>query len=169
MSLCNGRVLLWWRARLFCSFVILIGLTATAWTTPITTYPYLGISRTTDSFTLPAPADQTAGSGLGSHTANVNVISIDLGAPGLCYKLCPDDGAAAGETLTQTTLSYLIQENAQLAVNAHFFNFTTNAAVNTTLTGFAASNGTVYSAFEAAPLANTLLPYALTADAPGIN
>jgi exopolysaccharide biosynthesis protein len=169
MSLCNGRVLLWWRPQLFCSIAILISLTATAWASPITMFPYLGISRTTDSFTLPAPADQTSGSGLGPHTANVNVISIDLGAPGIGFKLSPDNGAAPGETLTQTTLSYLVQENAQLAVNAHFFNFTTNAAVNTTLTGFAASNGTVYSAFEAAPLANALLPYALTADAPGIN
>jgi exopolysaccharide biosynthesis protein len=169
MSLDNGQMLLWWRPQLFCSIVILISLTTTAWANPITTYPYLGISRTTDSFTLPAPADQTNGSGLRPHSANVNVISIDLRAPGIGFKLSPDNGAAPGETQTQTTLSYLVQENAQLAVNVHFFNFTTNAQVNTTLTGFAASNGTVYSAFEAAPLADALLPYALTADAPGIN
>src|SRR5262249_38712160 len=71
--------------------------------------------------------------------------------------------------LTQTTVAFLSQENAQLAVNAHFFNFTANSAVNTTVTGFAASNGVVYSAFEPAPLSNALLPYALTANAPGIN
>jgi exopolysaccharide biosynthesis protein len=94
---------------------------------------------------------------------------IDLRAPGLVFKLSPDNGDAPGEALTRTTLSYLTQENAQLAVNAHFFDFTTNGSVNTTLTGFAASNGTVYSAFEAAPLTNALLPYALTADSPGIN
>src|SRR5215831_9307645 len=119
MSLYNAQLLLKWRPQLFCSIVILIGLNATAWTTPITTYPYLGISRTTDSFTLPAPADQTSGSGLGPHTANLNVISIDLRAPGIGFKLSPDNGAAPGETLTQTTLSYLAQENAQLAVNVH--------------------------------------------------
>ena len=97
------------------------------------------------------------------------MIIIDLKAPGIGFKLSPDNGGAPGETLTQTTLAYLSQENAQLAVNVHFFNFTTNSAVNTTLTGFAASNGTVYSAFEAAPLSNALLPYALTANAPAIN
>ncbi len=133
------------------------------------TQPYLGITRITDTLSLSAPLDQTPGAGLGSHVAKINLVKIDLTAPGIGFKLSPDNGAAAGETLTQTTLSYMTQERAQLAVNAHFFNFTTNAAVNTTLTGFAASNGTVFSAFEAAPLANTLLPYALTADAPGLN
>lgn len=136
---------------------------------PITTTPYLGITRITDTLSLAAPANQTPGSGLGAHTAKINLLKIDLTAPGLSFKLSPDNGPAAGETLTQTTLSFMSQENAQLAVNAHFFNFTTNAAVNTTLTGFAASNGTVYSPFEPAPLANTLLPYALTADSPALN
>src|SRR4029077_10326645 len=113
--------------------------------------------------------DQTPGSRRGKKMRSTKVISTVVRAPGIGFKLSPDNGVAPGETLTQTTLSFLSQENAQLAVNAHFFNFTTNAAVNTTLTGFAASNGTVYSAFEAAPLANALLPYALTANAPGIN
>ena len=149
--------------------VILVAHVAPISATPVETHPYLGITRFIDSIVLPAPADQTAGSGLGAHTAHINVITIDLTAPDLAFKLSPDNGAAPDEALTKTTLSYLSQENAQLAVNAHFFNFTTNAAVNTTLTGFAASNGTVYSAFEAAPLANALLPYALTANAPGIN
>jgi hypothetical protein len=133
------------------------------------TQPYLGITRITDSITLAAPADQTPGTGLGIHVANINLVKIDLTAPGIAFKLSPDNGAATGEVLTQTTLSFMTQERAQLAVNAHFFNFTSNAAVNTTVTGFAASNGTVFSAFEAAPLANALLPYALTADAPALN
>lgn len=144
-------------------------VSAPAWASPITTTPYLGVTRITDSLSLPAPADQTPGSGLGAHTANVNLVIIDLLAPGISFKVSGDNGPAAGETLTQTTLAFMSQENAQLAVNAHFFNFTSNTAVNTTLTGFAASNGTVYSAFEAAPLANTLLPYALTANSPALN
>jgi exopolysaccharide biosynthesis protein len=148
---------------------IVTGAGAPALATPVTTFPFLGITRITDTLSLPAPADQTPGSGLGAHTAKVNVVIIDLTAPGVGFKVSPDNGAAAGETTTQTTLAYLAQEHAQLAVNAEFFNFTVNAAVSTTLTGFAASNGTVYSAFEAAPLSNALLPYALTANAPGIN
>jgi hypothetical protein len=148
---------------------ILVAHVAPARATPIAVTPYSGITLISDSLALGAPADQTPGSGLGPHIANVNVVIVDLTAPGIGFKVSPDNGAAVGETRTQTTLAFLSQENAQLAVNAHFFNFTTNTAVNTTLTGFAASNGTVYSEFEAAPLANSLLPYALTANAPGIN
>jgi len=133
------------------------------------TQPWLGITRTTDTVMLAAPSDQTPNTGLGAHVANINLVEIDLTAPGIAFKVSADNGAATGEVLTQTTLSFMQQERAQLAVNAHFFNFTSNAAVNTTVTGFAASNGTVFSAFEAAPLANALLPYALTADAPALN
>jgi exopolysaccharide biosynthesis protein len=148
---------------------VLLGAAGAAGATQTVTQPYLGITRITDTISLSAPLDQTAGTGLGSHVAKINLLKIDLSARGIGFKLSPDNGAAAGETLTQTTLSFMTQEGAQLAVNAHFFNFTTNAAVNSTVTGFAASNGTVFSAFEAAPLANTLLPYALTADSPGLN
>lgn len=157
----------WLRSVL--AVVICLSAVETVWASPITLFPYLGITIIKDSLALPAPVDQTAGTGLGAHTANVNIVKIDLTAPGIHFKVSPDNGPAAGETTTQTTLAFMSQENAQLAVNAHFFNFTTNAAVTTTLTGFAASNGTVYSAFEAAPLANTLLPYALTANAPALN
>jgi exopolysaccharide biosynthesis protein len=160
------------RALLFQFFHVpaaLILMTATVCAESLVFTPYVGITRITDSLTLPAPADQTPGSGLGTHTANINVIKIDLTAPGIGFKVSPGNGDSPGEALTRTTLQFLSQENAQLAVNLHFFDFTTNSAVNTTLTGFAASNGTVYSLFEAAPLANSLLPYALTADAPAIN
>jgi exopolysaccharide biosynthesis protein len=136
---------------------------------PFVLNPYIGITRIIDSITLPAPVDQTAGTGLGSHRANINVVEIDLTAPGIRFKVSPDNGPDSGEVLTQTTLAFMTQEHAQLAVNAHFFNFTVNSAVHTTLTGFAASEGTVFSAFEAAPLANALLPYALTANSPALN
>jgi hypothetical protein len=151
------------------ALVLLIGVQTGADAARTVTQPYLGVTRITETLTLGAPADQTPGTGLGTHTANINLIRIDLTAPGIRFMLSPDNGAAAGEVTTQRTLSFMSQVNAQLAANAHFFNFTTNSAVNTTLTGFAASNGTVYSSFEAAPLANSLLPYALTANAPGIN
>jgi Phosphodiester glycosidase len=159
------------RASLRCCLivaVILIFVTAPVWAETVTN-PYLGITLIKDSVVLPAPADQSSGAGLGVHTANINVVQIDLKAPGLGFKLSPGNGNAPGEALTQTTLQYLTQESAQLAVNAHFFNFTVNAPVNTTLTGFAASNGTVYSEFEPAPLPDALLPYALTANSPGFN
>lgn len=151
------------------ALVLLFGIEAGADAAQTVTQPYLGITRIAETLTLGAPVDQTPGAGLGTHTAKINLIKIDLTAPGIGFVLSPDNGAAAGEATTQRTLSFMSQVNAQLAVNAHFFNSTTNSAVSTTLTGFAASNGTVYSPFEAAPLANSLLPYALTANAPGIN
>lgn len=156
---------------LSCSIVVVSILGApTAIAAQEITHPYLGITRIKDSLSLPSPSDQTPGSNLGAHVANINLVKIDLQAPGLGFKLSPDNGAAAGETTTQRTLDFLKKENAQLAVNVHFFSLTNaNAAVSTTLTGFAASNGTVYSAFEPAPLPNGLLPYALTANSPGIN
>jgi len=148
----------------------LLGCAGAAFAAPTVTTPYLGVTRTTDTLSLAAPVDQTSGTGLGAHVAKVNLLRIDLTAPGIGFKVSPDNGPAAGETRTQTTLGFMKQEKAQLAVNAHFFNLTNaNAAVNTTLTGFAATNGTVYSSFEPAPLANALLPYALTANSPALN
>lgn len=143
-----------------------------AFAAPVVSTPYLGITRISESLTLAAPADQTGqfGVNLGAHTANINLVKIDLDAPGLRFKVSPGNALAANETVTQRTLAFMTQENAQLAVNAHFFNLTNaNAAVATNVTGFAASEGTVYSPFEAAPLPNTLLPYALTADSPALN
>ena len=82
--------------------------------TPISFTPYLGVTITKDSLSLPAPVDQTPGSNLGAHTANVHVVQIDLTAPGLGFKVSPDNGALPLETRTQTTLQYLTQQNAQL-------------------------------------------------------
>lgn len=143
-----------------------------AFAAPVVSNPYLGITRITDTLTLSAPTDQTGlfGVALGAHTANINLVKIDLDAPGLRFKVSPGNALAPNETVTQRTLAFMAQENAQLAVNAHFFSLTNaNAAVATNLTGFAASDGVVYSPFEAAPLPNGLLPYALTADSPALN
>lgn len=123
-----------------------------------TTNLWSDVTRITQSLAMAAPVDQTPGSGLLAHKANVDVVKIGLTAPGIAFKLSPDNGAAAGETTTQRTLAFMSQEGEQLGVNTHFFNFISNAEASTTLTGFAASNGTVVSAFEPAPLANSLLP-----------
>jgi exopolysaccharide biosynthesis protein len=163
-----SRPAAWVRAMLA---VVAFG-TGIASAAPVVTHPYLGITRITDTLNLSAPADQTFqfGVNLGAHVANINLVKIDLDAPGLSFKVSPGNGTAPNETVTQRTLGFMAQENAQLAVNAHFFTLTNaNAAVGTTLTGFAASNGTVYSPFEPAPLPNALLPYALTAGSPALN
>ena len=49
----------------------------------------------------------------------MHVVEIDLAAPGIAFKLSPPGGTL--ETVRQTTLEYLLQEGAQIAINAHYF------------------------------------------------
>jgi hypothetical protein len=69
--------------------MILLTPVAPASASPILSLPYLGITRTTDSLALPAPGDQTPGSGLGAHTATINLVAIDLTAPGIGFMVSP--------------------------------------------------------------------------------
>ena len=93
---------------------------------------------------------------------NLHVIEVDLTAPGIAFKLTPPSGTL--ETVRQTTLDFLKQEHAQVAVNGHFFLPFPSANTEADVIGFAASNGTVYSAFEA-----PVQSYAIVANAPAIN
>ena len=77
----------------------------------------------------------------------MHVAKIDLAAPGISFKLSPPGGKL--ETVRQTTLDFLLQEQAQIAINAHYFLPWPSSNPEALLVGFAASNGTVYSAFEA--------------------
>jgi exopolysaccharide biosynthesis protein len=92
----------------------------------------------------------------------IHIVKIDLRAPGIAFKLTPRGGAL--ETVRQTTLDFLKQEHAQVAINAHFFlPFpSTNTAAD--VIGLAASDGTVYSAFE-----TPAQSYAIVDHAPAIN
>jgi exopolysaccharide biosynthesis protein len=84
-----------------------------------------------------------------------------LTAPGIRFKLTPPSGAR--ETVRQTTLEFLVQERAQLAVNAHFFVPFPSEERESWLVGFAASEGNVYSKFE-----QPAQSYAIAANAPAI-
>lgn len=92
----------------------------------------------------------------------MHVVTIDLTAPGIRVKLTPPGGPR--ETIRQTTLQFLEEERAQVAVNAHFFLPFPSANPFASLIGLAASDGTVYSAFETAEQS-----YALVANAPALN
>ena len=48
----------------------------------------------------------------------MHIVQIDLSAPGLRFKLSPPSGGR--EVVRQTTLDYLAQEGAQVAINAHY-------------------------------------------------
>ena len=93
---------------------------------------------------------------------NIHVVEIDLTAPGIAFKLTPPSGRL--ETIRQTTLDFLKQEHAQVAINAHFFLPFPSKTAEANLVGFAASHGTVYSAFESPAQA-----YAIVPNAPSIN
>lgn len=92
----------------------------------------------------------------------MRVAQIDLRTPGLRFKVSPPAGDR--EVVRQTTLEFLKGERAQLAINAHFFLPFPSADRTAWVIGLGASEGRVFSAFEAPQQR-----YALVVDAPAIN
>jgi exopolysaccharide biosynthesis protein len=113
------------------------------------THPFSGITYVDRAETEPRPI-------------HMHVVQIDLTAPGLRFKLTGPGGSR--ETIRQTTLEFLAQEHAQVAINAHFFLPFPSPDPEAWLVGIAASDGHVYSAFETPEQSFALLP-----DAPGLN
>ena len=113
------------------------------------TYPFLGVTHITRTEISP-------------RNIKVHVVKIDLTAPWISFRLTSPGGTR--ETVRQTTLEYIVQERAQIGVNAHFFLPFPSTDLNAALIGIAASSGNVYSGFEL-PAQN----YALVKDAPGLN
>jgi hypothetical protein len=113
------------------------------------TTPFLGVTY----------IDRTESSPRAIH---LHVVQIDLGAPGIRFKLSPHAGPL--EVVRQTTLEFLKQEHAQVAINAHFFYPWPTTEANSQVLGIAASDGAIYSAFETPVQSFALLP-----NAPGVN
>ena len=111
--------------------------------------PYLGITLITRTETTPRPE-------------TMHIAEIDLTAPGIGFQFTPPGGSL--ETVRQTTLDYLNQQHAQLAINGMFFLPFPSTDPNAMLVGFAASNGNVYSSFEA-----PVQSYAIVTNSPGLN
>src|SRR5690348_2301612 len=111
--------------------------------------PYAGITLITRTETAPRPE-------------TMHIAEIDLTAPGIGFLFTPPGGPL--ETVRQTTLDYLNQQHAQLAINGEFFLPFPSTDPNAMLVGFAASNGNVYSSFEA-----PVQSYAIVTNAPAVN
>lgn len=111
--------------------------------------PFLGVTHITRVETSP-------------RDVRMHIVMIDLAAPGLRVKVTPPGGPR--ETIRQTTLQFLEEERAQVAVNAHFFLPFPSANPFASLIGLAASNGSVYSAFEVPEQS-----YAIVSRAPALN
>lgn len=115
------------------------------------TSPYKGITYTTRLAEV-----------VGTRTVNMRILEIDLGAPGIGFKLTPAGGNL--DTVRQSTLGFLEQEQAQFAVNAAFFLPFPAAQSDANLVGFFASQGAVVSGFE-----TPVQSYAIVTNAPAIN
>jgi Phosphodiester glycosidase len=112
-------------------------------------HPFLGVTHITRTETSP-------------RAVTMHIVRIDLTIPGLQFRLTAPGGTR--ETVRQTTLAFLNAQQAQVALNGHFFLPFPSADLNAMVIGLAASDGSVYSAFEV-----PVQSYALVTDAPAIN
>ncbi len=112
------------------------------------TRPFLGVTLTERTFTSPRPA-------------RMLVAQVDLSAPGIRVTVSPPGGTR--EAVRETTLDFLTRQGAQLAVNGHFFLPFPSDEADAWTVGLAASEGRIYSAFEAATQS-----FAILAEAPAL-
>ena len=94
--------------RSFCVGILFVaalcfGLGAPAGATTITTTPFVGVTLHQRVETSPRPL-------------KINVLEIDLTAPGLAFRVTPSNGADPEETTRQTTRNFMTQQGAQLAI-----------------------------------------------------
>ena len=116
----------------------------------ILSHPFRGITLIRRTESKPRPV-------------TIHLARIDLTAPGISFELTkPSHGAR--ETRRQTTLEFLEERHAQLAINAHFFLPFPSNDPDSDLIGLAASGGEVYSRFETPEQS-----YAIVAGAPALN
>jgi hypothetical protein len=121
-----------------------------------TTYPYEGVTKIDSVVTSP-------------REDSIHVVEINLAAPGIHFELSPatppNPPQSGDVTTVQKTLSYMSSVGAQFAINTEFFVNPPDANNATPLWGFAASDGNVYSPFQAT---NENM-YAIVPKAPAIN
>jgi hypothetical protein len=122
----------------------------------VVSQPFAGITHICRTETLPRPV-------------TMHIVEIDLAAPGISFKLTPPGGTR--DTVRQTTLEFLNQEHAQVAVNVHFFLPFPSTDTEANVVGLAASQGQVYSPFESQPIGDGYVDqsYAIIPWAPALN
>lgn len=113
------------------------GLIGTAQATTTVTHPYLGITYIDRTETAP-------------RALHMHIVEVDLTAPGISFGLTGPSGVR--DTTRQTTLDYLNQTQAEVAINAHFFTPFPSSDTTANVVGLAASSGNVYSGFEPQPV-----------------
>ncbi len=103
----------------------------------IVSYPFQGVTLIHRTETSPRKLD-------------IWVALIDTLAPGIRFSVTNESPYAADTVVAQTTRSYLSQTGAQLAINGDFFSSagTYNGLAHVNPSGFVASAGNIYSAFD---------------------
>jgi hypothetical protein len=117
-------------ATIFAIGLVLSFLTTTARAETTTTRPFRGVMLHQRIEKSPRPM-------------KVNVLEIDLRAPGIRFKVTPPNGELPGETTLQTTRDFLIEQHAQLAINASFYKIIEKRYGDSE--GYIASEGETYS------------------------
>jgi exopolysaccharide biosynthesis protein len=129
--------------------VLLSFLSSVAWTTSNTgwqgTQPFVGITYFHRIDASPRPV-------------RMHVAQIDLTAPGIRFKVSPPAGDR--EVVRQTTLDFLKEQRAQLAINGHFFLPFPSPDKTAWAIGLGVSEGRVFSAFEIPTQTYALVPFA---------
>jgi hypothetical protein len=99
----------------------------------------------------------------------IHLALFELATPGLRFKLTPRKGPM--DTLRQTTLGFLREQSAQLAINSHFYVPYNTSQLEANLVGLAVSDGVLYSPFEGQPVGPGFpdQSYALVPFAPALN
>jgi phosphodiester glycosidase len=111
--------------------------------------PFVGVTMITRTETMP-------------RNLQMHIVQIDLNTPGIRFKLTAPGGKM--EAIRNTTVEFLSEEHAQVAVNAHFFLPFPSTSADANLIGLAVSNGNVYSGFE-----SPVQSYAIVPDSPALN
>lgn len=98
-----------------------------------------------------------------------HVVRVDLEAQGIAFALTPPAGGR--DAIRQTTLAFLNEQRAQVAINAHFFVPFPSSEREVDLVGLAVAEGVVYSPFEPQPVKPHFVDqsYAILPFAPAMN
>lgn len=141
--------------KAFRALLTVLAATSAGWANASETVarPFVGVTWIRRVETAPRPL-------------RMHIVDIDLAAPGICFRLTPHRPPL--HTRKQTTLEYLKEQHAQIAVNAHFFEPWPPPAPDSgaaSLVGIAASDGDVYAPFLDKPPK----PRAIRPNAPGLN
>src|SRR5664280_2271323 len=98
----------------------------------VTNQPYQGVTKIVRTETSP-------------RVLHINVMEIDLTAPGVRFAVTPHSGNR--DTTAATTLNYMIAQQAQIGINAHLYQPNSTDATRWVI-GLAASAGNIYQTFE---------------------